>query len=454
MQRAKKSLERVDSLNIKTKKEFAAQNSKAPETTDGFDIPTISEIAKNAAGEANRRKELTELQELQKKINQAKKQLKELAADESEDEDFINLKADGDDLGAEYENAGAQKGAHMNKNNKNPNTSDQSEVFRKSHRVQITYEENSTQSSDQRNKAIRDSTPPPPVAAVETSPNAAGNKKRIPISERLGMKPTNENVISLSAHRRVEQAIYVPAFRRAEAKKKEEPLRSRERSRERESRASRDTARDTRDHRERVRERNRSRPDRSRELSRDKESDYGNKQEQQNTKISVTQRIGSRIIVAPPKPEYNEDAIEVPISSVVKVKPRPVIPKSKQASKNLLLRAVAEAQKSTALPPVRVSKSPEQAKGLYTKSFLNKRVGNNKKIIKDNIVVQVATIKKSGSTSKETFYNVTDNNEEQSLSDEEYVPTSEHHETEDCYVYVPQSVQSSSQTSDDALNDW
>lgn len=70
---------------------------------DGFDIPTISEIAKKAVGAVVCRKEITELAELQKKIDQAKRQLRSYT-DESEDEDFINLGTDKMDLDAELGN--------------------------------------------------------------------------------------------------------------------------------------------------------------------------------------------------------------------------------------------------------------------------------------------------------------------------------------------------------------
>lgn len=72
-------------------------------TNDGFDIPTISEIAKKAVGAVVCRKEITELAELQKKIDQAKRQLRHMA-DESEDDDFINLGADKMDFDAELSN--------------------------------------------------------------------------------------------------------------------------------------------------------------------------------------------------------------------------------------------------------------------------------------------------------------------------------------------------------------
>lgn len=63
-------------------------------------------------------------------------------------------------------------------------------------------------------------------------------------------------------------------------------------------------------------------------------------------RLPVRQRIGSRVIVAPPKLVEEEEAVDVPVSSVVTIKPRPVVAKNRQANKNLLLRAMADAQKS------------------------------------------------------------------------------------------------------------
>lgn len=60
----------------------------------------------------------------------------------------------------------------------------------------------------------------------------------------------------------------------------------------------------------------------------------------------------SKVSVPPkeePAPEEQPKPREV--SSVIKVKPRVIPPAAKQANKNLLLKAVAEAQKSIAQTP-------------------------------------------------------------------------------------------------------
>lgn len=70
------------------------------------------------------------------------------------------------------------------------------------------------------------------------------------------------------------------------------------------------------------------------------------------------QRILSRLgvmskVLVPEKPPEEEPPPPKEVPSVVKVKPRVLPPGTKQANKNLLLKAVAEAQRSvTQTPPV------------------------------------------------------------------------------------------------------
>lgn len=56
------------------------------------------------------------------------------------------------------------------------------------------------------------------------------------------------------------------------------------------------------------------------------------------------------------------------VASVVRVKPRPKVPAALQANKNLILKAMAEAQKSVASAPKRVEPH-ERSDGLYTRKF-------------------------------------------------------------------------------------
>lgn len=404
---------------------------------DGFDIPTISEIAKKAVGAVVCRKEITELAELQKKIDQAKRQLRHMA-EESDDDDFINLGADKMDFDAELSNNGKEPGANDKSKSSNINDkgADTASESAKSHQ-KITFEEGHNESTKKQ-------------SVLERLGNRGDNDKEK--SER------GKNIISLSAHRRMEQAIYVPAHRRtaeqstnSTSSRRSEHEKIRERSPMRDSRRplrsdSRPTRENTirsriepRDLRDRVKQRERDIELRSSRLRRDTSRERRETRDPRETreinkhddKPAIANRIGSRVIVAPVKPEYVEDKIEVPVNSVVKVKPRPLIPRSKQASKNLLLRAVAEAQKSTALvkpqPAREFAGTERNRKELYTKSFRNK-------LQKDNIVVEVATDEADATVVDEEI--VVD---EIQVHEEEYVPKAVSIE-DDPFIYIPQAI--------------
>lgn len=284
IQKAKKSMIETPSLKKEEPMDVVSQVVTVSKPDDGFDIPTISEIAEIAVGQVVRRKELTELEELQKKINLAKRQLRAMGSEESEDEDFLNIKADGEEFDDNENNEKEKNRKKITGRNPSPI------VFNK-----LSLAEANHHSAE--NKV--------PVSIREREKTPENIRKRS-IMERLGVRHAkkSENIISLSAHRRVEKEIYVPTFKRKEL--------------------------------EMLKEKAIIRNEKKEEIKPSK------------LKIDVRQRIGSRVFVAPPKPEYKEDEIDVPINSVVKVKPRPIVPISKQANKNLLLRAVAEAQKSIA----------------------------------------------------------------------------------------------------------
>lgn len=466
IQKAKKVIEPPLSVK-KAEKMTGASN-------DGFDIPTISEIAKKAVGAVVCRKEITELAELQKKIDQAKRQLRHMT-DESEDEDFLNLGADKLDFDAELSNNGQEAAA-----------STSFEPTKASDYEPLTVAKPSEPLSSPSPGKIHQKIT---FDEKQISHRERDLPKRQSVLERLGMRNETDaekidrtergkNIISLSAHRRMEQAIYVPAHRRAAehattapSSRRTEVEKARERSPIRRSSRIGDTrSRDEpRDLREKMRQRNRDMEVRSsrmrressrerRESSRDRHESSREKRDtretsRNNDKPSISNRIGSKVIVAPPKAERSkaeeddDDApIDVPVNSVVKVKPRPLIPRSKQASKNLLLRAVAEAQKSTALvKPVREFASTERpTKELYTKSF-------RKKLRKDNIVVEIATDGSNNDIAEEMEgeEDVDDGDEE----DEEYVPQivqavqavqavslEDNPIEDDPFIYIPQSI--------------
>ncbi|XP_053693743.1 zinc finger CCCH domain-containing protein 14 [Sabethes cyaneus] len=376
IQNAKKTMEIEATAPKKVTRDITPPLREASNTRteNEFDIPTISEIAGQTALQKHQ-KELSELEEIQQRIKQAKKQLKAMGSDESEDEDFLNIKANDDDL---------------------ENIEEGTFVKRKEKPKDCTLDINK-----EREKEKRSDTPPPPIPSV---PPATKKKS---IMERLGSRPdpkvpsadsnaetvaNKANIISLSAHRREERELYVPVFRRKEMEEQAKARQARttdranrSRSRERDRRRSpvrsrsnrRDNSRDrsrSRREREKERELNRTRSsergrDRDRERDRGREVDREHKRERDRyaaDKVSngteIRSRIGSRVFVLPPKPEYvEEDELEVPILSVVKVQPRPQVPKNKQPSKNLLLKAMAEAQRSTAANLTKTISNREEA---------------------------------------------------------------------------------------------
>ncbi|KAG4070210.1 hypothetical protein HA402_003900 [Bradysia odoriphaga] len=382
IQKAKTGLMLENAVNVKTKAEHLAKESNDKKSSDDFDIPTITEIAENEVVKVNRRKELNDLAELQKQINKAKRHLRTLNSEESEDEDFVKIEDD-DDLGEDDDDFGGKK--------RYPNSSQTSGMKvgdkianSRSQRVQIVFNESQTENSD----------------------TAAKAKKSV--MERLGVKPSassnRENVISLSANRRVEQEIYVPVFRRNDEDKRSKlsqndrgAIRSRDRDVAAEPVNRAHTREQTRELRSRELSRGLVDREKNREIVRDLRERVGKSKivEESTVKLTAKQRIGSRVIVAPPKPEYEDAVVEVPVNSVIRVKPRPIVPSNKQASKNLLLKAVAEAQKSTAMvkprpesPSVQnVNAGAGRAQKLFTKSFRdnNSRIGKGKK----NIVIEV-----------------------------------------------------------------
>lgn len=393
MQKARKALGETAAISIKTKIETTKTTSDG---TNEFDIPTISEIAKDAVTKSTQRKEITELQELQKKINEAKRQLRQMT-DESEDEDFINIRDDNNDLDNDFRKDG-------NKEKAMTDASALNNVAPKTKLVQQTDKDEIDR------RSIRD---------------------------RLGTKAQNENIVSLSAHRRVEQAIYVPAFRRnAQENTEQRDRRTNETERVRVRGRSIDRER------ERIRERSKERNTKPVRDLREKvriSERLGAKSNRESDRISkvdvvqkrglVSKRIGSRVIVASKRSKSDVEN-EIVVNSVVSVKPRPILPTNKQASKNLLLRAVAEAQKSTAL----VKPKPDPLIGpnrieLYTKSFKA-----NKHLSKSNIIVEVET----GETLNDSVI-IGDGENDMIV---EYVPSNEIEVDDDEYEYIPQPISS------------
>uniref|UniRef100_A0A182MQ21 Zinc finger CCCH domain-containing protein 14 n=1 Tax=Anopheles culicifacies TaxID=139723 RepID=A0A182MQ21_9DIPT len=425
IEKAKKSLE-SDSIPIAKKTPAVRSESRdrtksktPPSAREEHSMPSIVDIA-SASVVQKHHKELCELKEIEERISAAKRHLKSLGTDISDEdsEDLLLLKANEEDLLLSRVRSDESTSTRSTKPS-------QSTVSKQRQRITMGPAEPPSKQA-----------PPPaqstaPLAASRSTDTQQANAKKRSVLERLGTKkssisaerektvnldtrttrePTTKDVnkpsdaansggtgtkstiISLSAHRREEREIYVPLFRRKETTQDQPAApknrarqegtikgdnHQRERSRERNIRNTRSPfsrqapahartdinrarsressfRRLERDRLERVDEPSMGRKSRPRERSRSREWIRDSNRERsgsgghlKNGTDTVRGRIGSRVIVLPPKPEYNEDVIEVPVASVIKVQPRPIVPKAKQPSKNLLLKAMAEAQRST-----------------------------------------------------------------------------------------------------------
>lgn len=362
MQKAKQTLD--EQVVLKTKPELTVGTSSFVEdaTIDEFDIPTISEIAKNAAEKVVCRKEFSELEELQKKINQAKRQLRQIT-DESEDDDFINLRADKHDLETAYPNEEASGESINSVDSKSTKTSIYDTAKLEAINEPIAF---------RNTKELNDD-----------SQVVSSGEKRRSIYDRLGNKPRKENIISLSANRRIEQALYVPGYRRNDLNKESQNDADRRNQTAKEYASSKtDTGNDLNrisrgqnyavaDLRQKVQ---------TKRLSRIKSV---------QSSTSSSKRIGSRVIVAPPRFKTVLEKRDVVVGSVVNIQPRPVVPKNKQACKSLLLRAVAEAQKSIALG--KPTHDPQLRSIGASKNHLVEKTTSDKVSPKRNIIVEVET---------------------------------------------------------------
>lgn len=427
----------------KSKYKRSSEELHNSEPQKEFDIPTISEISSTTGASANtdstkeagivsgsREKDLAELAEIQKKIYAAKKQLKHIGELEDDDEDFLNLRDE--DSREEFNEAGDLV--------RKPSATPPEDSYKNKEKSPIIFERENAKNSagndmdeEEQTLKMKRFTPPPLNAASASSHFSASSKdesadfrnEKRPVHERLGVKHTTASrdisrpSPSIYRERRrnlQEQELYVPAFRRKEMEKERERDQERGKERERDRGRDRDHERDGERQREAdnnpVLTRGRPRTRRTFEERDKRRSISENRNEERNSsqvgKISTTtpstnnrarssskdeespdigevrKRIGSRVIVAPAKPvemSDEEDLNDKPVNSVIKIKPRPPVSPSKQAPKNLLLRAVAEAQRSTILKkPSSTSKtkvalrlgdkiSAQRNTKLYTKTY-------------------------------------------------------------------------------------
>lgn len=524
----KRSTEDLNSSSAQSteqQKEFDIPTISEISSTTG--VNSLTEVGKTTSlVSGNREKDLAELAEIQKKIYAAKKQLRQIGELDDDDEDFLNLRDE--DSREEFNEAGdlVRKSSISPVINASKQKEKSPIVFEREKEKTKLYANNDESEKD--NDSVlatkrKRFTPPPSTSATANISNNSTNKEdnvearneKRPVHERLGAKSSSsvrESARSsqpLARERRKnlqEQELYVPAYRRKEMERDREKVvdRSKEREKERYQ------------HRERAKER-----DRERDLEKSKESDGNsnatrgrprvrrsfeeldkrrsaseNYPEERNSsqvgKISTTtpsttnrtrssnskeaspevsagrKRIGSRVIVAPVKPvemSDEEDVNDKPVNSVIKIKPRPPVSPSKQAPKNLLLRAVAEAQRSTILKKpsgstkTKVSLrlgdkvSSHRNTKLYSKSYRDRLktssgVGALFARSTKNIIVEV----NGNALSEKTKYNTSSTSFVH--DDEEYIPesVSDRGESDQDYVYVPQAIHSHQQTTDDEMH--
>ncbi|KAH8360093.1 hypothetical protein KR093_010659 [Drosophila rubida] len=294
---------------------------------------TTSEISSTTITSGNREKDMAELAEIQRKIYAAKQHLRQIGEldDDSDDEDDADAPLAEEPL--------------------KPNEPD--EATPKIAATAAVAENSSLNTRKAKSPIVFNRTPEPqpPKAAREKTKTHVESKspaqmpvdersERRPVHERLGCKPpavaTAQQSQSPPESQRSQRTsqkeleLYVPAHRRRNEQQQPEEHKKVERGRERSQRSANESQPSRR--RERERERRRT-------PSPSPESNYKH-------------RIGSRVIVAvnkPPVPSDDEDILDKPVNSVIKIKPRPTVSPRRQACKNLLLRAVADAQRSTIL---------------------------------------------------------------------------------------------------------
>lgn len=374
------------SLEIESQAPVKKQEARKEVTAT---LPSVQELVKNAVVNS-KRKELEELEQIQKQIDEAKRQLKiipggepmeaapaEKSPEQDEDDDFLNLKADDlDDVDNDSQSKTDTEAPATTTAGGTPT--------QRRNRSPIVFDRFRHSRPSPEPRRDHDPRAPPKSSSAKERLGGGGDRK-------------TENIISLSAHRQMERELYTPVHRRKEDNSNaSQPLPSSRRpprnsSSDRDSRQRHrqsDSIRDRRrsgsgvaerdrnlgHHRQRSphrRERPASPQREPRRPFRERERDRGTpplpssraprievtrtmtERKESPTapvvvveRLPVRQRIGSRVIVAPPKQLEEEEEVDVPVSSVVTIKPRPVIAKNRQANKNLLLRAMADAQKS------------------------------------------------------------------------------------------------------------
>lgn len=350
LEKAKKTLDidgnLKDELLLKKKKRKAVEDEEQPQpqpqpqtkdlqpTSKDSDLPTMSEISSTTTS-GNREKDIAELAEIQRKIYAAKQQLRQIGelddeTDEEEPQTPDEYTPRLNEPKKVVTNNAAPVVEEVNSNSANSNTRRPKSpiVFNRTSEPVVAREKPKAQTEVEAQQKLSDE-----------------HLERRSVHERLGCKPQTPQLPDRPQRAQKEVKLYVPAHRRRSEQEPEENKKL-DRSRERRERNESQTA-----HR---RDRERETLNRRRSPSRSPKSN------------NYKHRIGSRVIVAvnkPPEPSDDEDLLEKPVNSVIKIKPRPHVSPRRQACKNLLLRAVADAQRSTILAKTTTTSSGSMHRG-------------------------------------------------------------------------------------------
>ncbi|XP_034662574.1 zinc finger CCCH domain-containing protein 14 [Drosophila subobscura] len=322
LEKAKKSLD----IDINAKDEIVHKKKRKSmesdeETGDADEAAPTTETSSTTASGVNRQKDLAELAEIQKKIHAAKKHLRQIGEieDESDAEEEEEDDEDGDLLNINEQEEEPEAAEAMQeevppaRKTKSPIVFKRREITPPVARIEPEI--------DSRQAAKMDVE----IEKEKEKPKEDRSERRS-VHDRLGSKQAAQP--STERPQRGQKELYVPAHRRRlEASEVQVPKERSQRERSRERRSSRDNLRESnRAHRQR--------------------------RSPSPEAPKAKQRIGSRVIVAvhkPPEPSDDEDMADKPVNSVIKIKPRPHVSPRRQACKNLLMRAVADAQRSTIL---------------------------------------------------------------------------------------------------------
>ncbi|XP_043864257.1 zinc finger CCCH domain-containing protein 14 [Drosophila mojavensis] len=349
LEKAKKTLDidgtLKDELLLKKKKRKTVEDDEQPQpqpqpqtrdiqpTSKDFDLPTMSEISSTTTS-GNREKDIAELAEIQRKIYAAKQQLRQIGelddeTDEEEPQPPVDYTQSGNEPKKAVVSNTAPVAEEVNSNSGNSSTRRPKSpiVFNRTSEPVVAREK--------------------PKAQTEVEAQQKSNDEHLErrsVHERLGCKPHAPQPSDRPQRAQKEVKLYVPAHRRRSEQEPEESKKL-DRSRERRERNGQTAHR---------RDRERETLHRRRSPSRSPKSN------------NYKHRIGSRVIVAvnkPPEPSDDEDLLEKPVNSVIKIKPRPHVSPRRQACKNLLLRAVADAQRSTILAKTTTTSSGSKHRG-------------------------------------------------------------------------------------------